>query len=142
MEETEFGPFDDKTLVVRPDLAFAQRKREHDERAKPPALTTVTPGPDPTPPPVVPPKPAPRKVVANATFTLRHVVDPSRDMSDDLQTIAQEILALLRGADPDVLDITLTVEAQKADGFDPNTVRAVRQNSEDLGVANSRFGDL
>ena len=81
-------------------------------------------------------------MVANATFSLRHVVDPSRDMSADLRTIAQEILALLRGADPDVLDITLTVEAQKADGFDPNTVRAVRQNSEDLGVANSRFGDL
>lgn len=141
LEETEFGPFDDKTLVVRPDLAVAQRKRESDERVKPP-VTPVTPGPDLTPPPVVAPGPAPRKVVANATFSLRHVVDPSGDMSADLQTIAQEILALLRGADPDVLDITLTVEAQKADGFDPNTVRAVRQNSEDLGVANSRFGDL
>ena len=41
-----------------------------------------------------------------------------------------------------MLDITLTVEAQKADGFDDNTVRAVKQNSQELGVANSRFGDL
>lgn len=142
LEDTEFGPFDDKTLVVRPDLAVAQRRREHERGAETPVVQPGTPGPDPSPPPAQTPSPAPRKVVANATFTLKHVVDPSQDMSVDLQTIAQEILALLRGADPDVLDITLTVEAQKADGFDDNTVRAIRQNSEDLGVANSRFGDL
>jgi hypothetical protein len=63
-------------------------------------------------------------------------------MPTDLQTLAQEILDLLRNADPDVLDITLTVDAQKADGFDENTVRAVKQNAGDLGVANSSFGDL
>lgn len=142
LEDTEFGPFDDKTLVVRPDLAVAQRRREHERGAETPVVQPGTPGPDPSPPPAQTPSPAPRKVVTNATFTLKHVVDPSQDMSVDLQTIAQEILALLRGADPDVLDITLTVEAQKADGFDDNTVRAIRQNSEDLGVANSRFGDL
>ena len=100
LEETEFGPFDDKTLVVRPDLAVAQRRREHDERVEPP-VTSETPGPDPTLPPVMPPGPAPRKVVANATFSLKHVVDPSRNMSDDLQAIAEEILALGRMMDLD-----------------------------------------
>jgi len=142
LEESEFGPFDDKTLVVRPDLAVAQRRREQERSAEAPAVQPATPGPVPEPPPGPTLRPSPRKVVTNATFNLKHVVDPSGDMSADLQMIAQEILALLRGADPDVLDITLTVEAQKADGFDPNTVRAVRQNSEDLGVANSLFGDL
>ena len=78
----------------------------------------------------------------NATFSLRHVVDPTGDMPIDLQTIAQEILDLLRNADPDVLEITLTVDAQKVAGFDENTVRAVKQNARDLGVTQSAFGDL
>lgn len=70
------------------------------------------------------------------------MIDPARDMAVDLQLIAQEILDLLRRSDPEVLDITLTVDAQKADGFDDNTVRAVRQNATDLGVNTSGFGDL
>ena len=41
-----------------------------------------------------------------------------------------------------MLDITLTVDAQKADGFDENTIRAVKQNADDLGVTNSSFKDL
>jgi hypothetical protein len=151
LEETEFGPFDDKTLVVRPDLAVAQRERERTKAPPPPPPggaggaptsggdssrsegTDEKKGPAPIPPP---------RRVSNATYRLRHVVDPTGDMPTDLQTLAQEILDLLRNADPDVLDITLTVDAQKADGFDENTVRAVKQNAGDLGVANSSFGDL
>jgi len=153
LEETEFGPFDDKTLVVRPDLAVAQRERE---RSK-----STPPQPDPAdggnPPPAggdsgdhhtgPTPQPGPARVptrqrVTNATFSLNHVVDPTGDMPADLRTIALEILDLLRSADPDVLDITLRVDAQKADGFDDNTVRAITQNAHDLGVGNSSFGDL
>jgi len=63
-------------------------------------------------------------------------------MATSLQTIAQEVLALLRSAGPDVLDITLTVDAQKADGFDENTVRAVKQNALDLGLTHGAFKDL
>ena len=151
LEETEFGPFDDKTLVVRPDLAVAQRERERTKAPPPPPPggaggaptsggdssrsegTDEKKGPAPIPPP---------RRVSNATYRLRHVVDPTGEMPTDLQTLAQEILDLLRNADPDVLDITLTVDAQKADGFDENTVRAIKQNAGDLGVANSSFGDL
>jgi hypothetical protein len=75
-------------------------------------------------------------------FSLRHVVDPTTDIPGTLQTIAQEILELLRNAGPDVFDITLVVDAQKADGFDANTVRAVSQNARDLGVTDSGFKDL
>lgn len=138
LEDVEFGPFDGTTLVVRPDLAVAQRKREQ-ERQREPASGTA---PTPIGATSAPAASAPRKVVANATFVLKHVVDPSANMPTDLQTIAQEILELLRTADPEVLEITLTVEAQKADGFDDNTVRAVRQNADELGVTNSGFGDL
>jgi predicted AAA+ superfamily ATPase len=140
LEETEFGPFDEKTLVVRPDLAVAQRQRELERKVEPAPGPVVTPTPKPTPTPS--PTPGPRKVVANATYSLRHVVDPQGDMATNLQTIAQEILELLRNAGPDVLDITLTVDAQKADGFDDNTVRAVKQNAGDLGVTNSAFKEL
>ena len=145
LEDTEFGPFDEKTLVVRPDLAVAQRERER-ERVNPgaPTGTKSTPGVNlgggtiPTPSPT----PRPRRVVANATYSLRHVVDPDRDMPTELNAIAEEILELLRNAGPDVLDITLTVDAQKADGFDENTVRAVKQNAGDLGVSSGTFKDL
>jgi hypothetical protein len=142
LEESEFGPFDDKTLVVRPDLAVAQRTREHDRKTQPAIGPSPTPNDASTGPISPGPGPAPRKVVPNATFAVRHVVDPSGDMAAELQTIAQEILDLLRAADPDVLDITLTVDAQKSAGFDDNTVRAVKQNAEDLGISGSRFGDL
>ena len=143
LEDTEFGPFDEKTLVVRPDLAVEQRKREQEKAGEPEddPSPTPTPGPGPVVIPSTPPSPRPRTVV-NATFSLRHVVDPTRDMPAELQTIAQEILEVLRNAGPDVLDITLTVDAQKADGFDPNTVRAVTQNAGDLGVTDSGFKDL
>lgn len=147
LEDTEFGPFDERTLVVRPDLAVEQRKREQagegeqehgpSPTPKPGPGPIVTPSPSPSPSPI----PVPQTVV-NATFTLRHVVDPTRDMPAELQTIAREILEVLRNAGPDVLDITLTVDAQKAEGFDPNTVRAVTQNAGDLGVTDSSFKDL
>lgn len=141
LEDTEFGPFDEKTLVVRPDLAVAQRQRE---RATPEPSREPTPGPEAHAAPAPSPSrtPVPRPVVPNTTYTLRHVVEPHGDMPADLQTVAQEILEVLRNAGPDVLDITLTVEAQKADGFDENTVRAVKQNATDLGLTNSSFREL
>ncbi|CAN1559093.1 Swt1-like HEPN [Mycobacteriaceae bacterium] len=143
LEDTEFGPFDEKTLVVRPDLAVEQRKREHEKEgeggADPSPVTAPGPTTTPAPPP---PPPTPASKIANATFSLRHVVDPTADMPGKLQMIAQEILRVLHNASPDVLDITLIVDAQKADGFDPNTVRAVIQNAGDLGVTDSAFKDL
>lgn len=90
LEDVEFGPFDGTTLVVRPDLAVAQRKREQ-ERQREPASGTA---PTPIGATSAPAASAPRKVVANATFVLKHVVDPSANMPTDLQTIAQEILEL------------------------------------------------
>ncbi|PXW31259.1 UNVERIFIED_CONTAM: uncharacterized protein DUF499 [Williamsia faeni] len=139
LDDTEFGPFDATTLVVRPDLAVEQRTREL-EKSEP--APEAGPNQDPKLKPA-PAQPTPvRRTVANATFTLRHVVDPTADMTGELQTIAQEILEVLCNASPDVLDITLTVDAQKADGFDTNTVRAVKQNAGDLGVTDSSFKDL
>ncbi|MFD2792920.1 DUF499 domain-containing protein [Promicromonospora vindobonensis] len=147
LDDTEFGPFDDKTLIVRPDLAVKQREREQQTVSEPTPDPSSGPMPGPSVTPTLArgpgPVPAlPRKVVSNASFSLRHVVDPTGDMPGDLQTIAAEILEVLRNAGPDVLDITLTVEAQKADGFNENTVRAVKQNAGDLGVTDSGFKDL
>lgn len=149
LEDTEFGPFDANTLVVQPDLAVKQRRREEEKReadkvaSSTPGPTTAS-GPDvtTTSTPLVPALAPRQKTVANATYTLRHVVDPDGDMPTGLQTIAAEILEVLRNAGPDVLDITLTVTAEKADGFDANTVRAVKQNAQDLDVTSSRFEDL
>lgn len=143
LEDTDFGPFDEKTLVVRPDLAVEQRQRDLAKSAKSASEGTGDRASAPTVAPTSPAEPRePRKVLSNATFSLRHVVDPTGDMPAELHTIAQEILELLRHADPDVLDITLRVDAQKADGFDENTVRAVKQNASDLGLTDSGFKDV
>lgn len=143
LENTEFGPFNEKTLVVRPDLAVEQRKREEDKERKlePEPGQTPAIGPKTTPAPSLSPRSAPR-AVDNAAFSLRQVIDPTTDMPGALQAIAQEILEVLRDAGPDVLDITLTVDAQKVDGFDANTIRAVMQNAEALDVTDCRFQDL
>ncbi|AFA71243.1 protein of unknown function DUF499 [Gordonia polyisoprenivorans VH2] len=136
LEDTEFGPFDTTTLVVRPDLAVDQRQRELERETEPKPDSRHTEKPKRAS------SSAPSsQTIADATFVLRHSIDPSGDMPGELQTIAQEILEVLRNADPDVLDITLLVEAQKADGFDANTVRAVKQNADDLGLP-GLFKDL
>ncbi|MCR5976556.1 DUF499 domain-containing protein [Gordonia jinghuaiqii] len=143
LADTEFGPFDATTLVVRPDLAVEQRRREQENEREPaPEPTPTTDTRTTTPRRPNPPAPEPRTTVSNATFSLRHVVDPNANMPGELQLIAQEILEVLRNAGPDVLDVTLTVDAQKADGFDANTVRAVKQNAKDVGVVDSAFRDL
>ncbi|KMJ47868.1 DUF499 domain-containing protein [Rhodococcoides fascians] len=144
LDNTEFGAFDSTTLLVRPDLAVEQRKREQEK-------TKTAPGPghdsedsedSKDKPGTTTAKTSARSVTVDATFSLRHVVDPTSDMPTELQTIGQEILNILKDAGPDVLDITLTVDAQRADGFDPNTVRAVRQNAQDLGLTDANFRDL
>lgn len=142
LANTEFGPLDATTLIVRPDLAVEQKKRE-EEKTEPEAEPEPKSGPDPkSKPDSGKTKTYAPRTVADATFSLRHVVDPTGDMPAVLQAIAQEILEILRDASPDVLDITLSVEAQKAAGFDSNTARALKQNAKDLEVTDSHFRDL
>jgi len=142
LEDQSFRAVDESTLVVRPDLALAQRERE---RAATPAVPSVpggnAVGPVPWPGPTPPPPSAPRPSRKNVRWTGRFEVDADADVTAALTKIGREVVELLRGADADVMDISVEIGAERYDGFDEGTVRAVSENSRTLGAAKARFED-
>ena len=147
LEDTEFGPVTDSTLLVRPDLAVAQRQREREAVAL--ATTAIDTGTGATAVPgaggssaskpapngrsaPLASTPAPR--VSNARYRARVDVDPDADLGTKFQELVNELLLHLQQARPDVLELTLEVTAEKAEGFDTSTVRTVRENGRQLGV--------
>lgn len=140
-----FATVTDATLLVAPNLAVAQREREdartdagHGEH--PGSVPTPGPGPRPRTPGVSAP-PVPTEPVRNMTYRARLTLDASGDIAAQLRDAAQELLAHLKDADPDALDVTLEVEATRMDGFDERTVRTVTENGTTLGFADNRFRD-
>lgn len=142
----DFGLVDETTLLVRPDLAIAQREREIADSAAPtagPAATgddgsSTTPGP--IPPGSTPPRPPVPRVVPNVRWSGRFEVDPTQAESA-LTSIVRELVTALRQAGPDVLEISVDVTAERRDGFDAATVRTVTENSRTLGASKARFED-
>ncbi len=139
VEDTTFGPITDDTLLVRSDLAIAQRARERAtpkpddadaglaaEIATAGAIgTTLSPGPTPLPP---------VQRVPNARYSGAIDVDTDGDLARTLTTLVEELLRPLQDAGPEVLEIKLQVTAEKADGFGETVVRTVRENGPSLGV--------
>lgn len=152
IEDVDFGPITDDTLLVRPDLALAQRKAERAAVSDTTADATGGPtyAPDPATPAVstgvrtggtasVPSPAAP--VVKNARYSARVEVDGSTNLAATLQTLVEEVLVHLQQASPDLLDVTLDVRAEKSDGFEQQTVRVVNENARQLRFTVSRFED-
>ena len=139
-----FGPVTDTTLLVAPHLAVAQREYENARRQV--GSDVLSPGlqPDAAAPAGTNRIPAPLAVpepVRNVTYRARLSLNPSGDIASQLRDAAQELLAHLKAAGPDALDITLEVEATRMDGFDERTVRTVTENGTTLGFADNRFRD-
>ncbi len=81
----------------------------------------VEPSPDPTPPPA-----DPKRIIVTKTI--------QNDISlDDINLLRDEIIHNLREANGSVT-IEITVTANKPEGFSESTVRAVRENSAQLGL--------
>lgn len=151
LEDHEFGQILDTTLVVRPDLAVAQRHRER--AAVPVAAPTATgaPGPASAGSPIgttrtttgagTAPQPSRPEPVRNATYEARIEVDPTGDLAATLDRVTREVLVHLQSANPEVLTITLDVSAERSTGFDPATVRVVRENGTVLGFTRNTFED-
>ncbi len=126
--------FDDKALIVQPEIAQKQLA----EINPPPA--PAPPGPDNRgdddlviPPPAALPKPKKR-------YYGSVQVDPQRAMRDLIQ-IADEIivrLASLPGAD---VKITVEIEGLHGEGFDDATLRAISENSRTLNFKDYGFDD-
>ncbi|MEQ4209650.1 Swt1 family HEPN domain-containing protein [Actinopolymorpha sp. B9G3] len=143
-----FGPVTDKTLLVAPHLALAQREREstlHDEQGD---VDDVGIGQQPgtgarsrTPQTPNQPEVQALEPVRNVRYRARLTVDASADIAAQLRDATQELLDHLKAADPDALDITLEIDATRLEGFDERTVRTVTENGTTLGFADNRFRD-
>lgn len=130
--------FEDKALIVQPEVAQAQLDAERAARQRdtialpigggsPPVVKTVD-DVDDTP---APPKPKTR-------YYGSVQVDPQR-AKRDLNQIADEIivrLASLPGAD---VRITVEIETVQSEGFDDSTVRAISENSRTLNFRSHGF---
>jgi hypothetical protein len=129
------------TLLVAPRLALAQRERE--SRLTPTPGPSLGPDPRPDDGPVTRPntRDATPEATPNVRYQARFTVNPGGDVTAQLRDVAEELLSHLVAAGPDALDITLTVRAERIEGFDQRTVRTVTENGAQLGFAGNRFED-
>ncbi|MGI8554828.1 MAG: ATP-binding protein, partial [Pyrinomonadaceae bacterium] len=123
----------DATLIVRPELAKAQRAEERPDapetEVEPDPETGVTPKPDPA---SAPDGPDTKRFFGSKRLQ-------SDRYASDFKKLADEILGPL-GATPGVtLSVTVEVEATSPDGFDEAKVRTVSENAATLKFEQSDF---
>lgn len=131
----------DRTLIVRPDVATAQRAAETTEAVEgggdvsdvaPDAASDggrVEPGSDGASSPL-----PPRKTRFFASKQLS-----SDRYAMDFKNVADEVLAHLASAPGATVKITLEIEATVPDGFDESQVRVVSENAATLKFEQSGF---
>jgi len=131
--------FDDKALIVQPDIAQAQIDAERAARQPDAMPLPVDGGPAPVvttvDEPDAPSPPKPKKRYYGSVE-----VNPQRAMRD-LSQIADEIilrLASLPGVD---VSITVDIEGRHGDGFDDATMRTISENSRTLNFKSHSFED-
>ena len=133
--------FDQHDLLVDPHVARAQAEAELDAR-QPEALSLAAAdgkarafapvGPVDEPSPALP-KPK-RRYFGSVQ------IDPQRARRD-LNQIADEVIVLLASAPGADVNVTVEIEAARADGFDDATRRAVDENSRTLNFRAHDFED-
>jgi predicted AAA+ superfamily ATPase len=135
------GQVTDQTLLVRPDLALAQRERELAERTpggsggeEPGAdkQKTDKDGPPPPPPPPAGPK--------NTRFFGVARISPER-YARDLTRLSQEIIQHLAAPAGVELEIRVEIAARKPDGYPEDNVRNVTENARTLKFETYGFED-
>jgi predicted AAA+ superfamily ATPase len=150
-----FGQLTDQTLLVRPDLALAQRDRELSERAAAPgggggAGTKVGEGSfgaqsggtgtsigtgagsgGPVQPPAGP---------KNTRFFGVARVNPER-YARDLTRLSQEIIQHLAAPEGVELEVRVEISARKPDGFPEDKVRIVIENARTMKFESYGFED-
>ncbi|MGP5641612.1 Swt1 family HEPN domain-containing protein [Brachybacterium tyrofermentans] len=153
IEDFDFGTITDDTLLVKPDLAITQRRAERDAESAPSPSDTKADAPDvgtePTgerdgharPTSSAPAAPAPSAIVPNVRYGGRVEIDGGADLPSAFRDLVDEVLVHLQQAGPDVLDITVEVNAERSSGFEATTVRVVGENSRQLRFTTTRFTD-
>jgi hypothetical protein len=153
IEDTAPAGIRDDMLLVKPSLARAQQEREHEaaeeaRRARlagggievipqPPLATTAGSGSAGFG--VIP---ATTVSIANARYTGTLDIKPGGNLRAQLIQLADELLVHLQNAEPETLEIRVSIDADKRSGFDESVVRTVRENGDQLGMAKNRFGQL
>jgi len=148
------GQITDQTLLVRPDLALAQRQAETAERAAAAAGTSGTVAPEaatagssqpgqpgnlPTTAVVPAPQPQPTGP-KNTRFFGVATVSPER-YARDLTRLSQEIIQHLAASEGVELEIRVEISARKPDGFSEDKVRNVTENARTLKFETYGFED-
>jgi predicted AAA+ superfamily ATPase len=133
------GQVTDQTLLVRPDLALAQREAELTE----PPPDNGEKGPDGEkksngegPPPLPPPPPGPK----NTLFFGVASISPER-YARDLTRLSQEIIQHLAAPEGVDLEIRVEISARKPDGYPDDKVRNVTENARTLKFETYGFED-
>ncbi len=133
--ETGRAPITDSTLIVKPDVAEAQRAKETPPVPGPvvdPVPDSPVPPPgEPTPGPVAPLKPVVTRYVGNVPISAERY-------SGDFAKVAQEVLANLAASGAKV-SISLSVEAVSVEGFTEQQVRTIRENASTLKFTTNEF---
>ena len=117
----------DSGLIVRREIAEDALKEQQKQEGYTPAAEAPFGAPLINPDldePAGGPNDAPRKVTKRE---LRKTL--SADYEHELAQIAQEILSNMQGA-----IVTIIISAEKQDGFDENSLRAINENSAQLGI--------
>lgn len=129
-------PITDSTLVIKPEVAKAQRAAEMPEDggviADPPSGVGAEPvdgglGAGPKAPP--------RTTRFNGAKTLR----PDH-IGTDFKKVVDEVIEPLRSVEGVVLNVTIEIEATAVDGFDDSKVRTVKENADTLKFEFGEFG--
>lgn len=130
-----FGQITDQTLLVRPELALAQRDAE---RPEPPGPTPQPPGPQQRPP--RPSTPPPQPELKNTRFFGVARLNPER-YARDLTRLSKEIIQHLAAPEGVELEVRVDIVARKADGFPEDKVRIVAENARTLKFESYGFED-
>lgn len=137
---------DGDMYIVRPEIARDQRVREQEAEKSVHARDEGPAGPDgstttgtsrPAPQGAAPDA-APAERLRNASYTARFALDAG-DIEGSFTQIAEEVIAHLLEAGPDLLDVSVTIRAEHGDGFDDSVARAVSENARTLGADDSHF---
>ncbi|MBN2177583.1 MAG: DUF499 domain-containing protein [Demequinaceae bacterium] len=136
MDEEPLG-VTDSWLLVRPDLALAQRAAE-----TPPPGHDASPGLKPSPSsgsgPIAPTPPEPSKPALKTRYFGSKTLHPER-FARDFGDITKEVLERLAAQEGTELEISVEITARNPDGFTPETIRTVRENSTTLKFSDHGF---
>lgn len=144
-EDRTAGVADDSSLLVVRAMAVKQRERKRErEREAEPSDDPLRPSSSLSPNSGVnaPGPPRPRRIVADARFGGAVGLKPCQDLAVQLHQLAEEVLVYLQSADPDTLEIRVSLSADRSAGFNQDTVCTVSENARSLGIVPSRFADL